>query len=123
MTPAPSLCKFPSSLERSCTCKPVVGLKIRIVHSGLAGRRAELPDVVIEVPALSLVEDGEEQKEVLYSRLQQDAPLQCPGTTNQQRTDQTRVDVLLLGKRNRKMFGVFRFALEPGGSLRQIEAV
>lgn len=62
----------------------MVSLKVRAVLLDLAGGVAVSLHVLLEVPALGLVEDGEEQGELLHSQLPLGSGAQHPRVADDQ---------------------------------------
>lgn len=74
----------------------MVSLKVRAVLLEPAGRAAVSVHVLLEVPALGLVKDGEEQGELLHSQLPPGNMAQHPMVADDQWPNEAGVQVLLL---------------------------
>ena len=78
------------------TCERVAGLEPGVRRDGPAGRGAVPPQVLLQVPALGLVEAVEEQCVLLEVSLQPQFGVQGVGPADHQGPDEARVEVLLL---------------------------
>ena len=91
-----SACICTVSVYTGPTCEGVAGLEPGVLRVCVAGRGAVPLQVLLQVPALGLVEAVEEQGVLLEVRLQTQVGVQGAGPADHQGPDEAWVEVLLL---------------------------